>query len=70
MKLRFSEGAWKSLDNAINFYLLELEIPEYIVDKIVAELFKKIENLVKTLFWVRRNHSYLTWVKIIGAFFT
>ena len=45
MKLRFSEEAWKSLDNTIDFYLFELEIPAYIVDKIVTELFKKIDNL-------------------------
>ena len=50
MKLRFSEEACKSLDNTMDFYLFELEIPEYIVDKIVAEQFKKIENLVKNPF--------------------
>lgn len=40
MKLHFTEGARNLLNKTTDFYLFELEIPAFIVDKIVRELIK------------------------------
>ncbi|MDR7128654.1 plasmid stabilization system protein ParE [Algoriphagus sp. 4150] len=47
MKIHFTEEAWNSLDKTTDFYLFELEIPAFIVDKIVRELLKKVQLLVE-----------------------